>query len=93
MVVNKKGGLIALWGFILIILSLVVAYNFEGQIGGFFTFLLQLIGLVFILASIIKKFRLKKWIKILVTVILTPIIYIIFFYLMWGITTQFKFTI
>ncbi len=87
MVVNKKGKVIVWWGFILIILSLVVAYNFEGQIGGFFTFLIQLAGLTLILGSLINNFKIKKRFKVLLTIILTPAVYAIFFYIIYSIIT------
>ena len=52
---------------------------------------LQIIGLILIATGTIRYFKLSIWWNIPLIIILTPILYIIFFYLMWGFTTGFSF--
>ena len=53
---------------------------------------LLLISVVLFVYGGLNYTKLKLWLKIILTIIATPIVSVILFLLMWGINTGFKFT-
>jgi hypothetical protein len=78
----------------LIITSLIFQFFIDGKI----TILIPIGWLLFLIWIGIGIFgainftKLRLWIKILISVVLTPVVALALFFLVWGITSGFKFT-
>jgi hypothetical protein len=90
---ERHKGLLVLFGFLWVVLTLFISSIIPSRSGlGFPAIRLAIAGIALFSTGVVNYFLINRWLKILLAIVLTPVIGIALFFLMWGLNTGFQFT-